>query len=75
MFNPSNFQYENCGKKCKNPEHGERITGVLLKNSLSDDKVAAFIAKTCRNFAHVLDHQVGFYFFDISFFSFISYLQ
>ncbi|XP_031631768.1 inhibitor of Bruton tyrosine kinase [Contarinia nasturtii] len=57
MFNISNFQYENCGKKCKNPEHSERITGVLLNNSLPDDKIAAFIAKTCRNFAHNLNHQ------------------
>lgn len=54
-----NYSYENCGKKCKNPEHGERINSVLIKNSLADEKIAAFIAKTCKNFAHVTDFQVG----------------
>lgn len=58
MFNISNYAYENCGKKCKSLEHGERITSVLVNNSLADEKLAAFIAKTCRNFAHILDHQV-----------------
>lgn len=60
MFSIANYSYENCGKKCKNPEHGERINSVLLfKNSITDEKIAAFIAKTCKNFAHVADHQVG----------------
>ncbi|XP_055309724.1 inhibitor of Bruton tyrosine kinase [Sitodiplosis mosellana] len=57
MFNIANYSYENCGKKCKNPDHGERINSVLMKNSIADDKIAAFIAKTCRNFAHVADLQ------------------
>lgn len=59
MFNISNYSYENCGKKCKNLDHGDRINRVLVNNSVALDKLAAFIAKTCRNFAHVLDHQVG----------------
>lgn len=59
MFNITNYSYENCGKKCKNPEHGERINSVLIKNSIADEKIAAFIAKTCKNFAHIADLQVG----------------
>lgn len=58
MFNISNYLYENCNKKCKNVEHGDRISNVLIKNTLSDEKIAAFIAKTCRNFANILDYQV-----------------
>lgn len=58
MFNISNYPHENCGKKCKNPEHGERINSVLVRSSISAEKIAAFIAKTCRNFANVLDYQV-----------------
>lgn len=58
MFNISNYSYENCGKKCKNLDHGDRINRVLVNSSVELDKLAAFIAKTCRNFAHVLDHQV-----------------
>lgn len=59
MFNISNFPYDNCGKKCKSAEHGERINSVLIKNGIAAEKQAAFVAKTCRNFAHVVDHQVG----------------
>lgn len=57
MFTISNCTYENCPKKCRNPDHGERINSVLVRDSLSDEKIAAFIAKSCRNFANVYDHQ------------------
>lgn len=58
MLTINNYVYENCTKKCKNPEHGDRINSVLIKESIGDEKVAAYIAKTCKNFARVLDHQV-----------------
>lgn len=59
MFTINNYAYENCGKKCRNPDHGDRITRALMKNSLNDERLAAFVAKTCKNFAHVLDNQVS----------------
>lgn len=54
----SNHTYENCGKKCKNLDHGDKISRALVNSSLNDEKLAAYIAKTCRNYAHVFDHQV-----------------
>lgn len=67
MFNISNYSYENCGKKCKNPDHGERINSALIKSSVAVEKIAAFIAKTCRNFAHIVDHQVLNYFYIVTY--------
>lgn len=61
MFNISNYSYENCGKKCRNPDHGSSINRTIMANvnsSIEKEKLAAFIAKSCRNFAHILDHQV-----------------
>lgn len=58
MFNITNYSYENCSRKCKNFDHGDRISYVLIHSSVEQEKLAAFIAKTCRNFTHVLDHQV-----------------
>lgn len=59
MFTIANYSYENCAKKCKNPEHGEKINSALTNTTVSDEKLAAFIAKTCRSFAHIRDHQVN----------------
>lgn len=58
MFTIANYPYENCTKKCKNSEHGDRINRVLVNESISDERLAAYIAKTCKNFARVQDHQV-----------------
>lgn len=58
MSTITTYPYESCPKKCKNPVHGDRINSVLINGNVSDDKIAAFIAKTCRSFAYVLDNQV-----------------
>lgn len=48
-----------CNKKSRIEDHGQQITNLLLSEcNLSDDKIAAFIAKTCKNFLTVVDHQV-----------------
>ncbi|XP_055548784.1 inhibitor of Bruton tyrosine kinase [Wyeomyia smithii] len=52
----SNFDYE-CTKKCRLPNHGNEIIKALTKRSIADELLAAFIAKTCRNFAEILDDQ------------------
>lgn len=67
MLKASNHSYENCGKKCRNLDHGDKINRALVNSTLNDEKLAAYIAKTCRNYAHVFDHQVRiFYFFSLS---------
>uniref|UniRef100_A0A182NAV7 BTB domain-containing protein n=1 Tax=Anopheles dirus TaxID=7168 RepID=A0A182NAV7_9DIPT len=54
MFTISDYDYE-CTKKCRLVRHGNAITAALTKRAVSDELLAAYIAKTCRNFAHVLD--------------------
>uniref|UniRef100_A0A182S7H4 ANK_REP_REGION domain-containing protein n=1 Tax=Anopheles maculatus TaxID=74869 RepID=A0A182S7H4_9DIPT len=54
MFTISDYDYE-CTKKCRLVSHGNAITAALTKRAVSDEWLAAYIAKTCRNFAHVLD--------------------
>ncbi|XP_053664710.1 inhibitor of Bruton tyrosine kinase [Anopheles marshallii] len=54
MFTISDYDYE-CTKKCRLVSHGNAITAALTKRSISDELLAAYIAKTCRNFAHVVD--------------------
>uniref|UniRef100_A0A182QEH7 BTB domain-containing protein n=1 Tax=Anopheles farauti TaxID=69004 RepID=A0A182QEH7_9DIPT len=54
MFTISNYDYE-CTKKCRLVRHGNAITAALTKRAVSDELLAAYIAKTCCNFAHVLD--------------------
>ncbi|XP_050078956.1 inhibitor of Bruton tyrosine kinase [Anopheles maculipalpis] len=54
MFTISDYDYE-CTKKCRLVSHGNAITAALTKRAVSDELLAAYIAKTCRNFAHVLD--------------------
>lgn len=56
MFSISNYDYD-CTKKCKNNEHGCTITNALTKRSVDDQKLASFLAKTCRNFAEISDHE------------------
>lgn len=58
MFTINTYEYD-CTKKCKNQNHGSSITNALTKRSITDEKLAAFIAKTCRNFAEVLDYEVS----------------
>lgn len=58
MFTPSTYSY-NCTRQCNLLEHGKQITRALTKRSLiSSEKLAAFIAKTCRNFMNVLNEEV-----------------
>ncbi|XP_058449485.1 inhibitor of Bruton tyrosine kinase [Malaya genurostris] len=52
----SNYDYE-CTKKCHLLSHGNAITAALTKKSISDELLAAFIAKSCRNFVDILDDQ------------------
>lgn len=59
MLKVSHHSHENCGKKCKNLDHGDKINRALVNSTLNDERLAAYIAKTCRNYAHVFDHQVG----------------
>ncbi|KFB49169.1 AGAP009939-PA-like protein [Anopheles sinensis] len=54
MFTINSFEYE-CTKKCRLVSHGNAITAALTKRAVSDEQLAAYIAKTCRNFAHILD--------------------
>lgn len=53
-----NYDYE-CTRKCHLPHHGNAITAALTKKSVSDELLAAYVAKFCRNFAEILDDQVG----------------
>lgn len=58
MFSINNYEYD-CTKKCKNSEHGKSITYSLTKKSISNESLAAFIAKTCKNYAEILDSEVS----------------
>jgi len=57
MFSISTFEYD-CTKKCKNLNHANIITAALTKRSISNNHLAAFIAKTCRNFSDIVDEGV-----------------
>ncbi|XP_052871018.1 inhibitor of Bruton tyrosine kinase-like, partial [Anopheles cruzii] len=50
-FTSNTDDYE-CTAKCN---HGNAITAALTKRSVPDKQLAAFVAKTCRNFANVID--------------------
>lgn len=54
MFTITDYDYD-CTKKCRLVRHGNAITAALTKRAVSDELLAAYIAKTCRNFTHVLD--------------------
>uniref|UniRef100_A0A182PG48 BTB domain-containing protein n=1 Tax=Anopheles epiroticus TaxID=199890 RepID=A0A182PG48_9DIPT len=54
MFTVTDYDYD-CTKKCRLVRHGNAITAALTKRAVSDELLAAYIAKTCRNFTHVLD--------------------
>ncbi|XP_062547692.1 inhibitor of Bruton tyrosine kinase [Armigeres subalbatus] len=55
-FSISNYDYE-CTRKCHLSLHGNAITAALTKKSVSDELLAAYVAKVCRNFADILDDQ------------------
>uniref|UniRef100_A0A1A9X4V3 BTB domain-containing protein n=1 Tax=Glossina brevipalpis TaxID=37001 RepID=A0A1A9X4V3_9MUSC len=54
MFNIKNYEYD-CTPKCHFRLHGNQITMALTKRSIADDKLAAYVAKTCCNFADIVD--------------------
>ncbi|XP_061394598.1 inhibitor of Bruton tyrosine kinase [Musca vetustissima] len=54
MFNPTNYEYD-CTRNCRLREHGNAITNALTKRSIDDEKLAAYVAKTCCNFADIVD--------------------
>lgn len=58
MFSPKNFEYD-CTRKCRLREHGNVITNALTKRSMDDEKLAAYVAKTCCNFADIVDDLVS----------------
>lgn len=58
-FTIHNYDYE-CTKKCKCRNHGDRITSAITKKAISDENLIRFIAKTCRNFSQILDHEVKY---------------
>lgn len=59
MFNTKNYDYD-CTRKCRLRGHGNAITSALTKRSIEDDKLAAYVAKTCCNFADIVDDLVSF---------------
>ncbi|XP_013100750.2 inhibitor of Bruton tyrosine kinase [Stomoxys calcitrans] len=54
MFNPKNYEYD-CTSKCRLRSHGNAITSALTKRSMNDEKLSAYLAKTCCNFADIVD--------------------
>lgn len=52
----TSYDYE-CTRKCHLPHHGNAITAALTKKSVSDELLAAYVAKICRNFAEIVDDQ------------------
>uniref|UniRef100_A0A1B0BRM9 BTB domain-containing protein n=1 Tax=Glossina palpalis gambiensis TaxID=67801 RepID=A0A1B0BRM9_9MUSC len=54
MFNIKNYEYD-CTSKCHFRLHGNQITMALTKRSIEDEKLAAYVAKTCCNFADIVD--------------------
>nr|XP_016929755.1 inhibitor of Bruton tyrosine kinase [Drosophila suzukii] len=48
-------QEYDCTTKCRHRQHGNTITAALTKRSIDHQKLAAFIFKTCGNFANILD--------------------
>ncbi|KAH8233465.1 hypothetical protein KR026_008461 [Drosophila bipectinata] len=44
-----------CTAKCRLRQHGNNITAALTKRSISSQNLAAFVYKTCGNFANILD--------------------
>uniref|UniRef100_A0A336KSV8 CSON014850 protein n=1 Tax=Culicoides sonorensis TaxID=179676 RepID=A0A336KSV8_CULSO len=56
MYTIGTFDYD-CTKKCKKTEHGNAITSALTKRAVSNEKLARYITKMCRNFAEVLDDE------------------
>lgn len=56
MFSMETYDYE-CTKKCKNALHARQIIDAATKRSVADEPLAAFIAKTCRNFAEIVDDE------------------
>lgn len=56
MFSILNYDYD-CTKKCKNVNHGSKITSSITKRGISDEALASYIAKICRNFTDVLDEE------------------
>ncbi|XP_067631426.1 inhibitor of Bruton tyrosine kinase [Eurosta solidaginis] len=54
LFNPNNYEYD-CTCKCGYLKHGNRITAALTKRSIEDEQLGAFIAKTCANYADIVD--------------------
>lgn len=53
MFTISNYSYD-CLKNCRSRDHGETVArNVLHRKNASDEKLAAFIAKSCKNFAGI----------------------
>lgn len=52
-----------CSKKCKDLEHATSINKAIWESSLTDEKLAAFIAKRCENFAEIIGENVGCFFF------------
>ncbi|XP_063702839.1 inhibitor of Bruton tyrosine kinase-like [Culicoides brevitarsis] len=56
MHTIATYDYD-CTRKCRKSEHGNSITAALTKRSISNEKLARFIAKKCRNFAEILDDE------------------
>lgn len=62
MFTISTYPSYECTKKCRSYDHAEKIINKAPWHcpSVGDEKIAAFIAKCCRNFAGIADECVRF---------------
>lgn len=58
MINTKNYDYD-CTRKCRLRIHGNAITTALTKRSMDDNNLAAYVAKTCCNFADIVDDLVS----------------
>jgi inhibitor of Bruton tyrosine kinase len=54
MYTIANYDYD-CTKICKSFRHSNTINSALTKRQIADDKLAAFIAKTCKNYVDNVD--------------------
>lgn len=56
MFTIATYPYPECTLgKCKKSQHGYRVIEAIARSRSSDDLLARFVAKACRNFARVTD--------------------
>lgn len=48
-----------CTSSCKLVEHGNKITKVLTKHKIDENKLIKYIINTCKGFSQVRDENVS----------------